>query len=70
MASNPVNHLTTRSGMLFDLLNELTDEQLEQQSAWFANKVAAATSDDEITRYTLALALTQDILVTRGADGL
>ena len=60
-----VNHIADKRGLIYDLLTELTDEQLQEQAEYFAERARDETDDEKAKLLILALAQCEERIVRR-----
>lgn len=65
-----VNHIEGKKGLIFDLLTELTNEQLQEQAEYFAQRVRDEEDDEKCKLWILALTQCEERIVRRQLSDL
>lgn len=60
-----VNHIADKKGYIYDLLTELTDDQLQEQAEYFAERATAETDEEKCRLWILALGQCEERIVRR-----
>lgn len=60
-----VNHIEGKRGLIYDLLADLTDEQLQEQAEYFAERARDEPDEEKAKLWILALASAEERIVRR-----